>query len=68
MSLGLQSGVLIAVPIPEEHAAAGQQIEEAIRAAVTEAKYTLFLKLSVILKLVMMVPFFYFAEIFHLFF
>ncbi|KAG7230980.1 hypothetical protein INR49_025009 [Caranx melampygus] len=36
-SLGLQSGVLLAVPIPEEHAAAGQQIEEAIQAAVTEA-------------------------------
>ncbi|XP_034541782.1 pseudouridine-metabolizing bifunctional protein C1861.05 [Notolabrus celidotus] len=37
LCLGLQSGVLIAVPIPEEHAAVGQQIEEAIRAAVTEA-------------------------------
>ncbi|KAM7002203.1 uncharacterized protein LKV04_003512 [Tautogolabrus adspersus] len=37
LSLGLQSGVLIAVPIPEEHAAAGQQIEEAIQTAVTEA-------------------------------
>ncbi|XP_070687002.1 uncharacterized protein [Pempheris klunzingeri] len=37
LSLGLQSGVLLAVPIPEEHAAAGQQIEEAIQAAVTEA-------------------------------
>ncbi|KAF7224087.1 transcript variant X2 [Nothobranchius furzeri] len=35
--LGLQNGVLIAVPIPEEHAAAGQQIEEAIQAAATEA-------------------------------
>ena len=39
LSLGLQSGVLLAVPIPEEHAAAGQQIEEAIQAAVTEARY-----------------------------
>ncbi|KAM9352022.1 uncharacterized protein ABDE67_006881 [Symphorus nematophorus] len=38
LSLGLQSGVLLAVPIPEEHAAAGQQIEEAIQAAVTEAR------------------------------
>lgn len=38
LSLGLQSGLLLAVPIPEEHAAAGQQIEEAIRAAVTEAR------------------------------
>ncbi|XP_054865127.1 uncharacterized protein zgc:136858 isoform X2 [Amphiprion ocellaris] len=37
LSLGLQSGVLLAVPIPEQHAAAGQQIEEAIQAAVTEA-------------------------------
>ncbi|XP_071350447.1 uncharacterized protein [Trachinotus anak] len=38
LSLGLQSGVLLAVPIPEEHAAAGQQIEEAIQAAVAEAR------------------------------
>ncbi|XP_054865128.1 uncharacterized protein zgc:136858 isoform X3 [Amphiprion ocellaris] len=38
LSLGLQSGVLLAVPIPEQHAAAGQQIEEAIQAAVTEAR------------------------------
>ncbi|XP_074488481.1 uncharacterized protein LOC141765980 isoform X2 [Sebastes fasciatus] len=37
LSLGLQSGVLLAVPIPQEHAAAGQLIEEAIQAAVTEA-------------------------------
>uniref|UniRef100_A0A671VH74 Zgc:136858 n=1 Tax=Sparus aurata TaxID=8175 RepID=A0A671VH74_SPAAU len=37
LSLGLQSGVLFAVPIPEEQAAAGQQIEEAIQTAVTEA-------------------------------
>ncbi|XP_044049278.1 pseudouridine-5'-phosphate glycosidase isoform X4 [Siniperca chuatsi] len=37
LSLGLQSGVLLAVPVPEEHAAAGEQIEEAIQAAVTEA-------------------------------
>lgn len=36
-SLGLQSGVLLAVPIPGEHAAAGQEIEGAIQAAVTEA-------------------------------
>lgn len=39
LSLDLQSGVLLAVPIPEEHAAAGQLIEEAIQAAVTEARY-----------------------------
>lgn len=38
LSLGLQGGVLLAVPVPEEHAAAGQQIEEAIQAAVTEAR------------------------------
>ncbi|XP_007252903.3 uncharacterized protein zgc:136858 [Astyanax mexicanus] len=38
LSLGLQSGVLLAVPIPEEHAAAGQEIEGAIQAAVTEAR------------------------------
>ncbi|KAM9753283.1 uncharacterized protein ACNS7B_006624 [Menidia menidia] len=37
LSLGLQSGVLMAVPIPEEHAAVGQQVEEAIQAALTEA-------------------------------
>uniref|UniRef100_A0A3Q1J5F9 Carbohydrate kinase PfkB domain-containing protein n=1 Tax=Anabas testudineus TaxID=64144 RepID=A0A3Q1J5F9_ANATE len=37
LSLGLQSGVLLAVPIPEEHAAAGQQVEDAIQAALTEA-------------------------------
>lgn len=39
LSLGLQSGILLAVPIPEEHASAGKQIEEAIQAAVTEARY-----------------------------
>ncbi|XP_043083149.1 pseudouridine-metabolizing bifunctional protein C1861.05 [Puntigrus tetrazona] len=37
LSLGLHSGLLLAVPIPEEHAATGQQIEEAIQTAVTEA-------------------------------
>ncbi|XP_027128831.1 pseudouridine-metabolizing bifunctional protein C1861.05 [Larimichthys crocea] len=37
LSLGLQSGILLAVPIPGEHAAVGQEIEEAILAAVTEA-------------------------------
>lgn len=31
--------MLLAVPVPEEHAAAGQHIEEAIQAAVTEARY-----------------------------
>lgn len=39
LSLGLQGGVLLAVPVPEEHAAAGQQIEEAVQAAVAEARY-----------------------------
>uniref|UniRef100_A0A672SDZ3 Zgc:136858 n=1 Tax=Sinocyclocheilus grahami TaxID=75366 RepID=A0A672SDZ3_SINGR len=38
LSLGLQSGLLLAVPIPEEHAATGQQIEDAIQTAVTEAR------------------------------
>ncbi|XP_040018652.2 uncharacterized protein LOC120809115 [Gasterosteus aculeatus] len=37
LSLDLQSGVLLAVPIPEEHAAAGQLTEEAIQAALSEA-------------------------------
>ncbi|XP_058623041.1 uncharacterized protein zgc:136858 isoform X3 [Onychostoma macrolepis] len=37
LSLGLQSGLLLAVPIPEEHAATGQQIEDAIQTAVPEA-------------------------------
>ncbi|KAM4734604.1 uncharacterized protein FYW61_007649 [Anableps anableps] len=35
LSLRLQSGVLIAVPIPEEHAAVGHQIQEAIQTAMT---------------------------------
>uniref|UniRef100_A0A3B4E9D4 Carbohydrate kinase PfkB domain-containing protein n=1 Tax=Pygocentrus nattereri TaxID=42514 RepID=A0A3B4E9D4_PYGNA len=38
LSLGLESGVLLAVPIPEEHAAAGQQIDYAIQVAVDEAR------------------------------
>uniref|UniRef100_A0A8C8C4J4 Carbohydrate kinase PfkB domain-containing protein n=1 Tax=Oncorhynchus tshawytscha TaxID=74940 RepID=A0A8C8C4J4_ONCTS len=37
LSLGLQSGLLLAVPIPKEHAAAGEQIENAIQAALAEA-------------------------------
>ncbi|XP_077373398.1 uncharacterized protein LOC144016319 isoform X2 [Festucalex cinctus] len=37
LSLGVHSGVLIAVPIPKEHAAAGQHIELAIQTAVAEA-------------------------------
>ncbi|XP_075998065.1 uncharacterized protein LOC142991814 [Genypterus blacodes] len=37
LSLGLQSGVLLAVPIPEEVAAASQEIEQAIQTAVAEA-------------------------------
>uniref|UniRef100_A0A3Q3E2L4 Zgc:136858 n=1 Tax=Hippocampus comes TaxID=109280 RepID=A0A3Q3E2L4_HIPCM len=36
LSLGVHSGVLIAVPIPQEHAAAGQQIERAIQTALAE--------------------------------
>ncbi|XP_011605810.2 pseudouridine-metabolizing bifunctional protein C1861.05 [Takifugu rubripes] len=38
LSLGLSSGLLLAVPIPEEQAAAGRQIQEAVEAAVTEAR------------------------------
>lgn len=40
LSLGLQGGVLLAVPVPEKHAATGQQIEEAIQVAVIEARYS----------------------------
>ncbi|XP_061533278.1 uncharacterized protein zgc:136858 [Phycodurus eques] len=36
LSLGVHSGVLIAVPIPQEYAAAGQQIEQAIQTALAE--------------------------------
>ncbi|XP_077423258.1 uncharacterized protein LOC144053087 isoform X2 [Vanacampus margaritifer] len=36
LSLGVHSGVLIAVPILQQHAAAGQQIERAIQTAVAE--------------------------------
>ena len=35
--LGLQSGLLVAVPIPEQEAAAGERIETAIQQAVGEA-------------------------------
>ncbi|XP_006633626.3 uncharacterized protein [Lepisosteus oculatus] len=38
LSLGLQSGVLVAVPIPEEQAAKGQQIEAGIQTALEEAR------------------------------
>ncbi|NXJ59633.1 YOW5 protein, partial [Rostratula benghalensis] len=38
LGLGLSSGVLIAVPCPEERAASGQVIEEAIRQALNEAR------------------------------
>ena len=38
LSLGLGSGILIAVPIPEEFAADGEVIEGAIQKAVTEAR------------------------------
>ncbi|KAM6960566.1 uncharacterized protein FYW47_009136 [Aplochiton taeniatus] len=37
LSLGLESGLLLAVPIPEEYAASGQQIQEAIQTALAEA-------------------------------
>ncbi|WOK96656.1 hypothetical protein Cni_G05363 [Canna indica] len=38
MKLGLGSGLLIAVPIPEKHASAGKIIESAIQKALEEAK------------------------------
>ncbi|XP_041109872.1 pseudouridine-metabolizing bifunctional protein C1861.05 [Polyodon spathula] len=38
LALGLGSGVLIAVPIPEEQAAVGQEIEEAVQRALTESR------------------------------
>lgn len=37
-ALHLQSSILIGVPIPREHAAAGQQIEEAIQTALSETQ------------------------------
>ncbi|XP_062403096.1 uncharacterized protein zgc:136858 [Sardina pilchardus] len=37
LSLGLQSGLLLAVPIPEQHSAAGKEIEDAVQRAVAEA-------------------------------
>ncbi|XP_068129191.1 uncharacterized protein [Hyperolius riggenbachi] len=38
LELRLGSGILIAVPIPPEHAASGKMIEEAIQQALTEAR------------------------------
>ncbi|CAL5228111.1 g11186 [Coccomyxa viridis] len=38
VELGLGSGAVIGVPIPEEHAAAGQQVEEATQQALQEAE------------------------------
>ncbi|KAM6095599.1 uncharacterized protein VSU04_010956 isoform 4-T5 [Chlamydotis macqueenii] len=38
LGLGLSSGVLIAVPCPQERAASGQVIEEAIQRALSEAR------------------------------
>ncbi len=35
--LGLGSGMLVAVPIPAEHAAEGEEVEAAIRKALVEA-------------------------------
>lgn len=36
--LKLGNGILIAVPIPKEHAAAGNKIEDAIKQALQEAR------------------------------
>ncbi|MQM22449.1 hypothetical protein Taro_055500, partial [Colocasia esculenta] len=38
LSLGLGNGILIAVPIPREHAASGNLIESAIQKALEEAR------------------------------
>ncbi|KAM4037915.1 uncharacterized protein ACNLHF_016339 isoform 1-T5 [Anomaloglossus baeobatrachus] len=38
LELGLDSGVLISVPIPSEHASSGRMIEEAIHQALEEAR------------------------------
>ncbi|XP_078509550.1 uncharacterized protein LOC144769367 [Lissotriton helveticus] len=38
LELGLGSGVLIAVPIPAEAAASGQEVEEAVQQALSEAR------------------------------
>jgi pseudouridine-5'-phosphate glycosidase len=38
LQLGLRSGLLLAVPIPEEHAAAAEPVERAIQQAVREAQ------------------------------
>ena len=38
MQLGLQSGTVVAVPIPEEHQARGEVIQEAVHRALQEAK------------------------------
>ena len=39
--MDLQSGMLIAVPIPEAFAAVGEEIEAAINSAIEEARYAL---------------------------
>ncbi|KAH6556846.1 hypothetical protein KP509_1Z151400 [Ceratopteris richardii] len=38
LALGLQGGVLVGVPIPDEHSAAAQTVELAIKKALQEAK------------------------------
>lgn len=38
MKLGLGTGILIAVPIPEEYSASGSLIESAIQRALKEAR------------------------------
>jgi hypothetical protein len=40
-NMHLESGILIAVPIPKQHAASGKIIESAIQQALKEAEYTL---------------------------
>ena len=38
-SLNLKNGILVAVPIPSQHSAAGEEIEVAIKKALSQAKY-----------------------------
>lgn len=38
MKLNLKTGILIAVPIPNEHSASGNLIESAIQRAIKEAR------------------------------
>jgi pseudouridine-5'-phosphate glycosidase len=49
--MGLKSGMLIGVPIPESHAPLGTQIEAAIQQALQDAKYVCDLIKMIIISL-----------------